>query len=86
MAKQQSEPQKAIKNVIIIIKQHHMECWGSLTEVCRIHGFNYNTLKKRKFPFEHNGWIINKVPFRERSNVIKVLKGAGKSGSLTNNQ
>jgi len=67
-------PQKAIKNVIVMIRQSQMECWGSLTEVCKTHGFPYHTLKKQKFPFEHAGWIINKVPFRERSNIVKPSK------------
>jgi hypothetical protein len=68
------ETQKAIQNVIILIRQHQMECWGSLSEVCRIHGWSYHTLIKKQFPFEQSGWIINKVPFREPSNIVKPLK------------
>ena len=68
------DPQKAIKNVIVMIRQQQMECWGSVSEMCRIHGFNYHTLIKRKFPFEQSGWIINKVPFREKSNIVKPEK------------
>jgi len=69
-----SEPQKAIKNVIVMVRHNQMECWGSLSEICRIHGFPYHTLKKQNFPFERSGWVINKVPFRERSNIVKPLK------------
>lgn len=65
--------QKAISNVIVMVRKQRMECWGSLAEICRIHGFNYHTLKKKKFPFIHDGWVINKIPFREKLTIVKTL-------------
>ena len=59
--------QKAIKNVIVIERGEQMECWGSLTEICKVYVYNYNTMSKKKFPFEHNKWSFRKIPFREKS-------------------
>ena len=62
---------KAINNVIVMEKGPQIECWGSISEIARIHGFSYHTLIKKKFPFEFGGWSFKKVPFRERSNTPK---------------
>ena len=36
------------------------ETWGSLTALCDAHGFNYNSLKNKKFPFTVDGFRFRK--------------------------
>lgn len=52
-------------NIIILTdKEGNQEAWGSLTEICRQHGYSYNYLKSKKMPFEYKTLKFNKVPFR----------------------
>lgn len=65
---------KAIKNVIYIKRNGKEEVWGSLTEICDLHGFPYATLARKKFPFEHLGWQFSKIPFRQKSKEVLTNK------------
>ena len=69
------QPQKMRRNVIVMIRGGQIECWGSIAEICKKHGFNYHTIIKRKdFPIEQSGWKIYKVPFRQLSEFIESKK------------
>lgn len=57
------------QNIIILTNGESCEAWGSLVELCRIHGFSYNYLKAKKFPFEYKGIQFNKVPFRSVNGI-----------------
>lgn len=52
------------KNVIILTNKESHEAWGSLVELCKVKGFSYNYLKKKKYPFEYKGLNFIRVPFR----------------------
>lgn len=56
---------KGLKNVIVIEKDDTKKAYGSLTEICDIHSFPYHRLSRLKYPFEHDGWKFDKVPYRE---------------------
>lgn len=55
-------------NIIVLQRDSDLECWGSLTEICREHGYSHNYLKRLKFPFTYKGWEFKKVPFRAKYN------------------
>lgn len=61
-------------NIIILTDKESYETWGSLTELCKAHGFSYNYLKRLKFPFEYRGLKFIKSPFRERNGVEEIKK------------
>jgi hypothetical protein len=63
----EKETQKAIKNVILIEKEDAREVYGSLSEICDLKGYVYNTLVRKKFPFDHDGWKFSKIPFRKET-------------------
>ena len=53
---------------IVILEQcpATYEAWGSLKRACDAHtDFQYHSIKMKKFPFEHKGWIFRKVPFAQ---------------------
>jgi len=52
------------ENIIILTNLKDFECWGSLVELCKVKGFSYNYLKRKKFPFEYKGLKFIRVPFR----------------------
>lgn len=52
------------ENIIILTNLKDFECWGSLVELCKVNGFSYNYLKRKKFPFEYKGLKFIRVPFR----------------------
>ena len=55
------------KNVTVLIKGDHIECWGSLKKACIAHPeLVYNTLTKMKMPLDHKGFKIFRVPFNEK--------------------
>ena len=58
-----------MKNVIILTQMcdFRQEAWGSLTGLCKAHGWSYNYLKRQKLPFQYKGWLINRVAFKELS-------------------
>jgi hypothetical protein len=62
-------------SVIIIEKDEHLECWGSLKVLCDDGHteFVYNTIRKKKFPFEYEGWKFYKVRFNKRQFYAKKL-------------
>jgi hypothetical protein len=53
------------KNIIVILHMcdFRTECFGSLKKACIAHGWKVNTLHKNKFPFEYQGWKIQRIPF-----------------------
>lgn len=55
-----------MKNIIIITKNGKFETWGSLAEICEIHKIKYNTVVKKKFPFEHKGIKFIKSKYKQR--------------------
>lgn len=59
-----------IANIIILTDGTNQEAWGSLTEICRTHGFSYNYLKSKKMPFVYKGVHFNKVPFRKQNKKL----------------
>jgi len=54
------------QNVIIMLKGGLMQSWGAFTELCRKNKFPYQSLKAKKFPFEHDGWRIHKIKHRTK--------------------
>jgi hypothetical protein len=59
------------KNVIMISKQGHKEVWGCLTAICnKYKEFQYHTIKKIDFPFEHKGWLFEKLEYKKATNNI----------------
>lgn len=53
------------QNVIIIdTPSNDRECWGNLKKACDVHDWKYNTLSKKELPFEIEGFIIRRVPFK----------------------
>lgn len=55
------------KQTIILHKGNTYESWGSLTELCKAHGFPYWTLARLKYPFEYKGYKFIKVAHNKRS-------------------
>ena len=46
------------------------EAWGSLTRICEEHSFfQYHTIKKIPFPFEHKGFSFKKVKYNSKHNL-----------------
>lgn len=56
------------QNVIILKYGDTYEAWGSLTEICEVHGLSYNYLKQKKFPFKYREYEFIKVSFRKKAN------------------
>lgn len=54
------------ENIIILEKNDLLEAWGSLTEICKEHGFSYHYLKRKKFPFTYKGFNFIKVKYRRK--------------------
>lgn len=57
------------QNIIILTNGESHEVWGSLVELCKVHGLSYNYLKRKKFPFTYKGKEFIKVPFRETNGI-----------------
>ena len=57
------------KNVILLLDGENYECWGSLTELCKVKGFSYNYLKRKKFPFAYKKLRFVRVPFRKENGI-----------------
>jgi hypothetical protein len=57
------------ENVILLLDNEHYECWGSLTEICKVKGFSYNYLKRKKFPFIYKKLRFVRVPFRKENGI-----------------
>lgn len=60
------------QNIVILQREdmnafeYVLEAWGSLKRACNAHpDFQYHSIKMKKFPFEHKGWIFRKVPFAQ---------------------
>ena len=49
--------------IIITSPASDPECWGNLKKVCREKGWKYNTISRKKLPFEYKGVKIYRVPF-----------------------
>ena len=58
-----------MKNIIILTNGGSYEAWGSLVELCKVKGYSYNYLKRKKYPFEYKGVLFVRVPFREENGV-----------------
>ena len=56
-------------NIIILTDGESYETYGSLTELCKLHGFSYNYLKRFKFPFQYKGLHFIKTPYRSLNGV-----------------
>jgi len=54
------------KNIIILTDGTSFETWGSLTELCKEHGFSHNYLKRLKFPFTYRNLQFIKTKFRTK--------------------
>ncbi len=53
------------QNIIVIIDEYGtVECWGNLKKACKAHGWVYNTIVQKKMPIDHDGWEIQRIPFR----------------------
>lgn len=57
------------ERIIILTDGESYEAWGSLTELCRTHGFSYNYLKRLKFPFTYKKLKFIRVPFRAQNGI-----------------
>lgn len=53
-------------NIIVLIDGKDVETWGSLRELCNEHGFNYNTLCRKSFPFVIEGLYLQKIKHRTK--------------------
>ncbi len=52
------------QNVIILTNcEGLVECFSNFLKCCQIKGFPYHSLKVKKFPIEHGGYKIYRVPF-----------------------
>jgi hypothetical protein len=54
--------------IIVLTKGNLTETWGSLTECCTAHKFDYRRLQGYIYPFDYEGWHFVKVPFRALAN------------------
>tara|TARA_R110001592_G_scaffold268269_3_gene534539 strand:- start:47336 stop:47518 length:183 start_codon:yes stop_codon:yes gene_type:complete len=54
------------QHIIVLQKDDVFETWGSLVELCEVHGFKYHSLKAKKFPFEHQGYKLIKTEYRKK--------------------
>lgn len=63
-----------IQRIIILTDGTEQEAWGSLTEICRVHGFSHNYLKSKKMPFVYKGLHFSRVPFRARNEKLISLE------------
>lgn len=52
------------KNVVVLTNGNIYEVWGSLKQLCTIHKFSYNYLKRKRFPFRYKELDFIKVPYR----------------------
>lgn len=55
------------RHIIVLSKGDQVETWGSLKEICDVHGLPYHTLKSKKFPFAFNGFTFQKTEYRQRA-------------------
>lgn len=39
------------------------ECYGNLKKACKVHGWSYSTMSKKKLPVTKDGWFIQRIPF-----------------------
>ena len=51
------------RKTVIIYKSEVPECYGNLRLFCDTKGLKYNTIAKKKLPFEHDGAEVHRVPF-----------------------
>lgn len=51
------------KNVIVLISEE-VEVFGNFKKMCDAKGFPYHSLKMKKFPINHNKFIIHRVSFK----------------------
>lgn len=61
-----------IQRIIILTDGAEQEAWGSLTEICRRHGWSYNYLKSKKMPFDYRGVHFNRVEFRALNKKLQI--------------
>ena len=66
------------ETVIVIENDETLECWGSLKRLCedpeKGHSeFVFNTIRRKKFPFEYKGWRCYKVRFNDRQYYAKKV-------------
>jgi len=58
---------KFIITLQLIEDPDKQETWGSLTDACKAHGFNYNSLKNKKFPFTVDGFRFRKAEHNKKT-------------------
>ena len=53
------------ENIVVLINGDKVEAWGSVKEACEMHGWKYNTVRRKKLPTVWKGWTIHRRPFRQ---------------------
>jgi hypothetical protein len=53
--------------VILASKDEQKRVFSSIQETCRRMNFKYNTLIRKKTPFEHQGWKIERLELEKYS-------------------
>jgi hypothetical protein len=51
------------RQTVIIYATPVPECWGNLKLFCQEKGLKYNTISRKELPFEHEGYMVHRVPF-----------------------
>jgi len=59
-------------NIIVLSSGTSVETWGSLAEICREYDLVFNTLSRKKYPFEHRGVLFTRTEYRKKSGLIKL--------------
>lgn len=53
--------------VILASKDEQKRIFSSIQQMCRTMGFKYNTLIRKKTPFEHKGWKTERLELEKYS-------------------
>ena len=53
------------KNVIVI-KNGETQVYSTLSALCKAKGWVYNTLRLKKYPFQHMGYTIDKLEIQRK--------------------
>jgi len=57
------------KTVIVLRTDTDIEVWGSLSEACRVHNLSFNTLTRKKMPFNYRGVLFDRIPFKSKNGL-----------------
>lgn len=55
---------KRINIIVLTSPNSPPETWSNLKKLCEVKGWKYNTLSRKKFPIEWEGYKIYKEPYQ----------------------